>query len=203
MLLTEIKEKLGKKLPDERFEHSVNVMESAVKLAAHYGENPDKAAIAGLLHDCARYLEPEEMLSQCKKLGIEADYVCKENPKLLHDVLGVYFAKTEYDVSDPEILDAIMSHTTGAENMTRLQKIIFLADFIEPGREFKGADELRVLAFEDLDMAVLKALDLTIKFVIKKEQLLHLDTVNARNWLLSKISFGESQARSKMMKRQL
>lgn len=187
-MLTEMKEKLKSKLRDDRFEHSVSVMESAVKLSVRYGENPDKAAIAGLLHDCARYLEPEEMLPQCEMLGIKADDVSKENPKLLHDILGVYFAERDYGVSDPEILDAIRSHTTGSEDMTKLQKIVFLADFIEPGREFKGADELRVLAFEDLDKAVLKALDHTIKFVIKKAQLLHMDTVNARNWMLRDMS---------------
>lgn len=183
-----MKEKLNSILREDRFEHSVNVMECAVKLSVCYKEDPDKAAIAGLLHDCARFLEPEEMLRLCEKLDIISDDVRKENPKLLHDVLGVFFAEKEFGVSDPEILSAIRSHTTGSENMTRLQKIVFLADFIEPGRKFKGVEELRDLAFEDLDKAVLKALDHTIRFVLKKGQLLHMDTVNARNWLLRDIN---------------
>ncbi len=185
MTIDDMKEQLKNMLHEERYEHSLGVAESALQLAVRYGENEGEAVIAGLLHDCAKDIDDDELLFQCGKYGIEVDEVALANPRILHGRLGAEYAKRVFEVDNVRILDAIKTHTTGSENMNMLQKIIFLADFIEAGRLFQGVDELRELAFEDLDKAVLKGLDITIVSVLRKGRLLHPHTVKARNYLLS------------------
>ena len=184
MTIDDMKEQLKNMLHEERYRHSLGVAESALQLAVQYRENEGEAVIAGLLHDCAKDISDDELLFQCGKYGIEVDEVALANPRILHGRLGAEYAKRVFEIDDVRILDAIKTHTTGGENMNLLQKIIFLADFIEAGRKFEGADKLRKLAFEDLDKAVLEGLDLTIISVLRRGRLLHSDTVKARNYLL-------------------
>lgn len=188
MTLEEIRDKLEKSLTRRRFVHSVNVMNCSVDLAAKYGENKDRAAVAGLLHDCARDIKGRAIFDLCDKFGIKPDGVKLRQPELLHGPVGSYIAQVEYGVTDEGILDAIRFHTTGCENMSLLSKIIFIADYIEPGRNFHGIADIRNLAYVDIDRAMICALDRTIRHIMSKGALIHTDTVNARNFLISGIN---------------
>ena len=175
--------KLKEDIGEKRFTHSIGVMETSFKLARVYGVDEEKAALAGLLHDCAKYKEKRNLLKMANDFDIILDNVMKYNTELIHGPLGVEIARRNYFVTDKEILNAIEIHTTGKENMNLLEKIIFIADYIEPNRKFEGIREVRQLAFEDLNESIIKAMDNTIKYVIDDGGLLHLDTIKARNYL--------------------
>ncbi|MCX7710089.1 MAG: bis(5'-nucleosyl)-tetraphosphatase (symmetrical) YqeK [Clostridia bacterium] len=180
----EMRKKLEGVLTAKRFVHSLNVMKTSMELAQKYGEDKEKAAIAGLLHDCAREIRGEELFNQCKKYHIHIDDIDRIQPELLHGQLGVEIAREHYGVEDPAILKAIRYHTTGGRDMSLLDKIVFIADSIEPNRTFPGVEELRKTAFNQMDHAVMMALDRTIKYVISKGALIHPDTIEARNYLI-------------------
>ncbi len=184
MTIDEIKLRLEAVLKPKRYIHSINVMDTAVKLAERYGENTGDAALAGLLHDCARNIEDKEAIRLCRGYGIETDEICLLQPNLLHGPLGSKLAREIYGVSDERILKAIEVHTTGHPGMDLLGKIIFIADYIEPARTFPESVYLREIAFADLDKAILYSLDTTIKYVVAKNRLLHPDTIDTRNWVL-------------------
>ena len=184
LLETEMKSLLAQELSPKRFNHSLGVSIMAEALAVEFGEDPDKARIAGLLHDCARGFSNNSLLQQAEKFAIVVDNVQKKQPVLLHAPIGAKIAELKYGIQDREMLSAIECHTTGKAGMTLLDKIIYLADVIEPGRYFSGVDKLRSLAKQNLSNALLGAYDLSIKFVIDKGRLLHPDTVEGRNSLL-------------------
>ncbi|HHW48424.1 MAG TPA: HD domain-containing protein [Clostridiaceae bacterium] len=180
----EMTNKLRSAISKKRFIHSINVMNCAVELAKRYEVDTEKAAIAGLLHDCAKNIEGDEALRLCEKFNIELDNVTRYQPSLLHGPLGSKIAEIEYGISDREILSAIYYHTTGCENMSLLEKIIYIADYIEPGRRFPGVEEVRKTVFENIDAAIIMSLDRTIKHVLLRGGLLHPNTVNARNYMI-------------------
>lgn len=193
MLEEEIIRKLKTNLDEERFTHSLGVMKTAVKLAENYGADIKKAKIAGLLHDCAKCLDTVSQLKIAESFGILQDDVVKHERALIHGPVGAILAKREYGITDTEILRAIKIHTTGDINMSMLEKIIFLSDFIEPGRCFPGVDELRAKAFKNINDAIVDAFDSTIRYVLKKRSLLHPKTISARNSILmQKESEGKS-----------
>jgi predicted HD superfamily hydrolase involved in NAD metabolism len=166
MDLHEIKKHLKKNLDKERFEHTKGVMYTAGCLAMAHGYSIEDAMLAGLLHDCAKCISPEEQLKMCKKNNIEVNDSERENLGLLHAKLGAYLAKEKYDVTDPNILHAIKVHTTGEPEMNVLDKIIYIADYIEPGRYKAGdLDEVRKLAFKDLDKCMAKILSDTLAYL--------------------------------------
>jgi predicted HD superfamily hydrolase involved in NAD metabolism len=168
--LINIQNKLRKKLSEYRFYHSIGVQYTAAALAMRYGVNIYEASVAGILHDCAKYLSDEEILAKCQKHGIAITEEECNQPQLLHGKLGAHFAKAKYGIEDENILDAIRYHTTGTPNMTTIQKIIFLADYIEPNRkEVTGLNEIRTAAFEDLDKAVVLKIKNTKKYLYKKD----------------------------------
>ena len=149
-----------------RYWHTIGVAETSACLAMRYGVDMQKAFTAGLLHDCAKCMGNDKLLSACEKHHIPVTDVERRNPYLLHAKVGSYLAKEEYKVEDPEILSAILYHTTGHPNMTLLEKIIFTADYIEPGR--KQAPNLKIIrqmAFIDLDAAVKKILEDTLDYL--------------------------------------
>ncbi|HHV07392.1 MAG TPA: HD domain-containing protein [Firmicutes bacterium] len=180
----EAKTKLRTTLPLHRYQHSLEVAEVAVKLAQCHGGKVKKAYLAGLLHDCAKGLEEDLLLQTALAFGIVRNDTEKACPDLLHGPVGALLAWKEYGVDDPEILTAIAVHTLGSEEMGLLAKIIYLADYIEPGRRFPGVDDLRALAYEDLNRAVLQAMDNTILYLLRQGLLLHPQTMKARNSLL-------------------
>lgn len=142
----EITQQVKSMLSPERFKHSLGVMETAAKLAAHYGADTQKARIAGILHDCAKNIPKNQALSICEQEGVVLKDICYAEKGLIHSYLGAHLAKTRFGINDIEILDAIYYHTTGHKNMTLLTKIIYLADMIEPGRTIAGTEPLRVQA---------------------------------------------------------
>lgn len=157
--LRKLRNKIEKIQDAKRFEHTLGVEFTSAALAMRYGASIRDAQIAGLLHDCAKCLSDEERLSICKKNRIPISELEKGNPFLLHAKVGAYLAKEKYGVEDPDILNAICNHTTGRPNMSLLEKIVFVADYIEPGRKHaSNLDEVRKLAFEDLEQALIKIL---------------------------------------------
>lgn len=150
-----IRKDLKNILKASRFYHSVGVEEVAHDLALIHGCNTDKAILAGLLHDCAKYLSDKELLTQCEQKHLPVTEVEKRCAFLLHAKVGADFARTKYDVTDEEILTAITYHTTGRPAMSLLEKIIFTADYIEPNRKpLPRIAEIREAAYQDLDLAV-------------------------------------------------
>lgn len=147
-----LRKELEKELKPDRYDHTLGVAYTSASLAMVHGANVEKALIAGFLHDCAKCLSHDEQLSICEKNNIEVTDVERRNHSLLHAKAGIYIASTKYEVRDPEILNAIRYHTTGRENMSLLEKIVYIADFIEPNR--KPLDDMNIIrkeAFEDLD----------------------------------------------------
>lgn len=179
---------LKQSIKQGRYMHSVRTMNEAVALAEHYGEDREKAAVAGLLHDCAKGLTDDETLEYCRANGIYLSEVEKNQVFLVHGEVGAIIAREKYGVEDESILSAIKYHTTGCANMSMLDKIIFLADYIEPGRTHSEVQITRELAYKDLNMALISAFDSTIKFVISQRGLIHPNTIDARNNLLMLIS---------------
>lgn len=180
----EIAEQIKSSMSSGRYQHTMGVVETAVKLAELYGAEREKARIAALLHDIAREFGSDRIRQLCQQSGIAADEVEKAVPDLLHGKLAAHIAAKNYGVRDGEILDAIRFHTTGRRKMTVLDKIIFIADMIEPGRDFPGVQSLRELAWQDLDRAVVAGLDNTIRYVLDRGLLIHPNSIEARNELL-------------------
>jgi len=177
----EIFDSLKKQLKHSRYEHSVGVMETSVHLAKLYGCDIEKARIAGLLHDCAKCLSDSEILQKAEQYNIELDFITKNQLELAHGPLGAAIAQREYGIDDFETLEAIRYHTTGKPNMNLLEKIIYLADYIEPHRKYPGVDELRKKSLLNLNEAIYQAMNNTIQHVLSKEGLLHPLTIEARN----------------------
>lgn len=173
-----------KMLTPERFSHSVGVMETAEKLADMYGADSMAARIAGILHDCAKNIPKDEAIKMCESEGVYLKDICYVEKGLVHAYLGAHLAKTMFGVEDDGIIDAIYYHTTGKADMKLLTKIIYLADMIEPGRKISGIEQLRELAFKDIDEALIKAFDATIRHVVNKGGIIDVDTINARNYLV-------------------
>lgn len=167
-----------------RFDHSVNVMKMAESLAKHYGADIYKAKLAGILHDCGKNYKGDEAKKYVKSIGYKANEVEMYQPKLLHGIIGENLAKEMYEVTDEEILGAIRWHTTGKAGMNLLEKIIYVADYIEPLRSFEGIENMRRIAFEDLDKCIVYCAESTIDFILKKGVLLHQNTVDTRNYSL-------------------
>lgn len=161
-----IRERLKKKLPAERYEHTLGVAYTAVCLAMRYGCDLKKAELAGLLHDCAKQYTNVELFEKCARHGLPISESEMANKSLLHAKLGAFYAKKKYGVEDEEILEAIRVHTTGKPDMSLLDKIIYIADYIEPDRTKQpGLEELRRMAFENLDQALLAILADTIAYL--------------------------------------
>ncbi|MGN0155568.1 MAG: bis(5'-nucleosyl)-tetraphosphatase (symmetrical) YqeK [Lachnospiraceae bacterium] len=166
-------EKLKEKLPPKRFEHSIGVEYTAGTMAFMYGVDYEKALIAGLLHDCAKYVPNDKKITKCEKRKIPISDCEYKNPELLHAKLSAVYAKEKYGVDDKEILSAITYHTTGKPAMTTLEKIIYIADFIEPNRNvLPEMDMIRKEAYSDLDQCLLHILHNSMHYLCKKGSVL-------------------------------
>ena len=167
--LRKLRKKMEKAQDSRRFEHTLGVEFTSAALAMRYGASVINAQTAGLLHDCAKCLTDKERVSICKKNNIPMSELEKSNPFLLHAKVGAWLAKKQYGISDLDILNAIQNHTTGRPGMSLLEKIVFIADYMEPGRNHApNLDEIRRLAFEDLDQTMLKILNDTLEYLDSK-----------------------------------
>lgn len=187
MKMEVLEKKLASRLKSGRYLHCIGVRDCAVRLAERFSVDPHKAALAGLLHDCAREVPVENMLAAAREMRIAIDPVEEQVPLLLHAVIGARMLPSVYGIDDAEVQQAVSRHTVGGRNMTPLDKIIYLADMIEPNRMYPGVEELRQMAFSaKLDEVMLTAFDQSILFILKKHTLLHPDTIAARNEILCK-----------------
>jgi len=147
--------KIEKSLDSKRYEHTLGVAYTAAALAMAYGADIKKAQIAGLLHDCAKCMEHHKLISICEKNELEISDIERKNPYLLHAKVGSQLAKNKFDITDEDILQAILNHTTGRPEMSLLEKIIYIADYIEPNRlKAPNLSIIRRLAFKDIDKAL-------------------------------------------------
>ena len=161
-----LQNKVKEQLDPYRYQHTLGVMYTAASLAMKYEEDLKKAMIAGLLHDCAKCIPNDEKIKMCEEYGILLTETELLNKALIHPKLGAYLAKAEYHIDDPEILEAIKWHTTGHPKMGLLEKIIFIADYIEPGREeAPHLSLIRKTAFEDIDEAMYIILKDTLEYL--------------------------------------
>ena len=181
----EMRALLEKSLKTSRYQHSLGVAETAVFLARRFGVDEEQAQVAGLLHDCAREFRNEDLIAEAEKRLIMVGNIERQMPLLLHAYVGSRLVTEKYGVSDHAIEQAIWRHTVGGAKMTKLDKIIWFADMIEPNRDYPGVEELRSLAKNAaLDDMVLAGLTQSITFVLQKGGLIHPDTVIARNEIL-------------------
>lgn len=172
-------------LKPKRMPHVLGTEQEAVRLARRYGADETKARIAALLHDCTKKLDLDAQLALCKKYGITLDALEQKALKLLHSKTGAAIARSVFGVED-DVCDAIFYHTTGKPDMTLLEKIIYLADYIEPTRDFPGVEELRKTVYEDLDRGLLLGLNMTIDEMEEMGSPVHHMTRDARDYLLKR-----------------
>ena len=184
--IEEMKRILKESLPLKRYKHWVAVYETALEFASVHGLDMEKVGISALLHDCGREVPGRESLAMAAKLGIEVDETEKNQPILLHAKLGVYYAQHKYGVTDKETLDGILYHTTGAPDMTPLAMAVYLADLLEPTRDFPGINKMRQLAKEDMEKAMMCAYGQTIRYLLEYDLLIHPNCIYGYNQLAGK-----------------
>nr|WP_317357103.1 nicotinate-nucleotide adenylyltransferase [uncultured Tyzzerella sp.] len=174
---------LKQNLTEKRFNHSIEVAKEAKKLAIEHNLDKEKAFLAGLVHDCCKCFSLPKIYEACEKYNFKLDDVLQKQPDLAHSFLGYYVAKDIYNIDDENILNAIKYHTTGKKNMTELEKIIYIADYIEPTRAyFDGIYEARELAYKNLDRAMSYILENTIQFNRKKGRIIHPLSIEAYSY---------------------
>lgn len=166
----------------KRVPHVIGVEEEAAKLALRWGADPVLARRAGVLHDCTKYLELPEQLELCQTYGVELDELERQAVKLLHAKTGACIARAVFGEPDA-VYQAIFWHTTAKADMTTLEKILYVADYMEPNRDFEGVERLRKLAYEDLDKALLLGVEMTIQEMEEKKRVIHPKTIQARDYL--------------------
>ncbi|ACD22413.1 HD domain-containing protein [Clostridium botulinum] len=184
--IEEMKLYLKDNLKQNRYNHTLGVVETAKKLAEINGISIEKAEIAAFAHDVAKNLSLEKMQSIIDKNNLELTNTEKENSNLWHSIIAPIEARNKLEIDNEEILDAIRWHTTGKENMSILTKIIYIADMIEPGRDFPGVEKIRQTTFENLDAGVLLGLTESMKDLLNRNLIIDLNTIKARNYFLLK-----------------
>ncbi|MDO4393276.1 MAG: bis(5'-nucleosyl)-tetraphosphatase (symmetrical) YqeK [Bacillota bacterium] len=174
---------LKENLKPSRLEHTYAVADEAVKLAEIYGADPEKARLASLFHDMYRNLSTQALDMYIRQLGIPDRY--KGNLNLAHSKVAAEIMRNNYNIDDEDMINAVSYHTTGRADMSILEKIVFIADAIEPKRNYPGVDEIREKAYKDIDEAILLALGSTIKYLKAKDAYIDSDTIDAYEYLRS------------------
>jgi predicted HD superfamily hydrolase involved in NAD metabolism len=175
-----------KVLTPARWEHTLRVVDTALQLAHHEEVDPQKAEIAATLHDYCKFWSTDELITWIKQYHLPLDLL-DYNPELWHAPVGAEVAHLHFGISDEDILHAIRYHTSARPQMSQLEKIIYLADYIEPGRHFPGVEEVRKLANIDLEKALLQAIDAVIISLIERRQKIYPLTLEARNDQLQRV----------------
>lgn len=179
-------EAVSSQMPAKRWEHTKGVMETAVILAGRFGADPVKAELAAILHDVAKYW-PVQKLHQMMVEHKLSEELLHYDKQLWHAEVGAFVAEHEYGVTDAEVLDAIRYHTSGRIGMTLLDKVVCLADYMEPGRDFPGVNNIRELANHSLEEALAAGFDSTIVHLLSRRQIIFPLTVLARNDLIKQL----------------
>lgn len=179
--IKDLKKDLKKEMDDSRFEHTLGVMYTCGALAMRYGCDLDKAMLAGLMHDCAKCMPNAKKLKMAEKHHLEITELERKNPFMLHAKLGAFLARKKYDIEDEEILNAIRWHTTGRPEMTLLDKIVYIADYIEPKRDkAPHLPMIRQKAFVDLDEALVMILRDTLGYLGDSPE--HVDSMTKKTY---------------------
>ncbi len=185
--IIELQKQMRDLLPKKRYVHTLGVSYTSSCLAMRYGADPVKAQIAGLLHDCAKYLTEKELLQEGKRLGLSMTKEERRSPQLLHGRVGAWYAKERYGIEEEEILSAICYHTTGKPNMSLLEQIVFVADYMEPGRKMIfGLEEIRKETFLDLDRTTFLVLSNTIAYLRECEMEIEPRSIEALDYYKKK-----------------
>jgi predicted HD superfamily hydrolase involved in NAD metabolism len=179
-------ESVKKQMPASRWEHTLGVMETAVLLARSYEADADKAHLAAVLHDVCKYWPVKDQGDVILDHGLPADLLDYDK-EIWHAHAGAFIAQRDYGVNDEEVLDAIRYHTTGRQHMTLLDKVVCLADYIEPGRDFPGVHTIREIAEHSVERALLAAFDGTIRLLLEKGRKVYPLTIEARNSLVDEL----------------
>ncbi|MHC5227230.1 bis(5'-nucleosyl)-tetraphosphatase (symmetrical) YqeK [Enterococcus sp. LJL99] len=180
----ELMQRVQMQMSERRFEHVLGVEEMAIALAAKYGASEEKASIAALTHDYAKERPDEEFKLIIERDGFDLELL-EYNNAIWHGVVGASIVQRELGINDIEILEAIRLHTTGAAKMSLLDKIIYVADYIEPGRDFPGVQEARELAMRDLDVAVAFETQQTLLHLVKQGKQIYPKTIETYNrWVV-------------------
>ncbi|MGE7827353.1 bis(5'-nucleosyl)-tetraphosphatase (symmetrical) YqeK [Paenibacillus sp. NPDC093718] len=182
----ELIQAVSSQMPAKRWEHTKGVMETAVILANRFGADPVKAELAAILHDVAKYW-PVQKLHQMMVEHALSEELLHYDKQLWHAEVGAFVAENEYRVTDTEVLDAIRYHTSGRVGMTQLDKVVCLADYMEPGRDFPGVNNIRELANHSLEEALAAGFDSTIGHLLSRRQIIFPLTVLARNDLIKQL----------------
>lgn len=189
--IVKIRKKLKNSLDPYRFEHTLSVSYIGIALAMKYGCNLEQAEISGLLHDCAKRYDENTIIQKCLKYNLSVTEFEMKVPDILHAKLGAFMAMHKFHINDDEIINAILVHTTGRPAMTLLEKILFTADYIEPRRDkAPNLEELRKIAFEDLDQAVYMILENTISYLQAAEKTHDMMTIKAYEYYRDKLEGG-------------
>ncbi|MDG4621317.1 bis(5'-nucleosyl)-tetraphosphatase (symmetrical) YqeK [Enterococcus lactis] len=178
-------QKIQMRMSEQRFKHVLGVEETAVALAKKYGASPEKASIAALTHDYAKERPDEEFKMVIVRDGFDPELL-NYNNAIWHGLVGASFVERELGITDAEILHAIRVHTTGAAKMSLLDKIIYVADYIEPGRDFPGVQDARAIAWADLDEAVAFETKHTLAHLLAQEQQIYPKTIETYNYWVAK-----------------
>ena len=174
-------------MPEKRWNHTLGVMETAVILANRFGADPEKADLAAILHDVAKYWPVDRMAELMRANGLDPELL-DEDKELWHAPVGAFVAVREYGVRDADVLNAIRYHTSGRTGMSKLEMVVCLAYYMEPGRNFPGVDRIRELAEHSLERALLAGFDSTVAFLLEKGKRILPLTVLARNDLITRMN---------------
>lgn len=179
-----IDKQIQKIMKRDRYQHVCRVVQLAGEIAEYYNLSVNKVKIAALIHDCAKNYSLTELKILIKKYDIKLSIVEKKIPKIWHAYIGAEIAKDVFKIDDYEILQAIRYHSTACKNLSLVGKAVYIADKIEPHRDFTGLKKIQKLLWEDMDLAMLELLDQEIVFLITKKLLIHPDTLEARNQII-------------------
>lgn len=187
-----IREIIKNRLSTKHFHHSLRVEETAAKLALAHDVDEEKAALTGLLHDYGKAYPEKQLLQLAVQFQLVDDITLYET-NLLHGPVGAWLLERDLEIDDSIILEAVRIHTTGNEKMTSLAQVVYLADYIEPQRSCPGVEKIRELAFDDLTKALLYSVDLTIKYVLERQRIVHPDSIAFRNSLIISLRKGRRE----------
>jgi predicted HD superfamily hydrolase involved in NAD metabolism len=179
---------LEQKLTQKRYLHSLRVCETALKIARIHNGNEKNTIIASLLHDYAKCMDKNLYAEILASENLSMDPVMIENPGLAHGYVSAILVSRRYGISDNNILNAIRYHTCGRPAMTQLEKIIYLADYIEPARDFPGIESIRKVVYKNLDQGMMLALDTSIAYVKQMNQKVHSDSIRALEYYRNEVS---------------
>ncbi len=187
--IDKIKAHIEKNFSEKRKIHTYGVVKTAIELAEQYGCDVEKAKLAAYFHDLYRSIPVNVLNYHVKHLELDKKYI--DNPNLSHGKIAAEMIKRDYDITDQDIINAVSFHTTGRAGMSLLEKIIYIADAIEPNRNYPGVNDLRRAVKEDLDKACLMSLSHTIDYVSSEGNYLDEDTIHAKEYFEEIIDKGE------------